>query len=129
MMKTFEELYNEIITSEELLKEFSQVDDNDKMESFLKKYDCSASVEEAVAFVQEKSQELSEDDLDAAAGGANAGQWVNMGANVIAASGAIINSIASCFGGKHAERAQQAGQIIGTIGQVGGQFAGQFFNN
>ena len=41
-MKTIEELYNEVMTSEDLKKEYVEAMNAGKQEEFLKKHDCNA---------------------------------------------------------------------------------------
>ena len=73
-MKTMEELYKEIMASEDLIKEFTEASQSkDTLESFLKKYECDASLEEVAAFLNEKTSgqdELDDDMLTTVAGGA-----------------------------------------------------------
>ena len=74
-MKTLQELYKEVIASEELKKEFMEASKDEKncqknMEDFLKKYGCEATFDELKAFLDEKSKgELDEDEVEAVAGG------------------------------------------------------------
>ena len=63
-MKTIQELYNEIMASEELKA--------GKQEEFLKAHGCEATMEEVQAFLEAKQNEdapLSFDELENAAGG------------------------------------------------------------
>ena len=69
-MKTLQELYTEIIGSEELKKSFAEAAKGGKLADFLKENGCEATAEEIKAFLQEKSnQPLSEEELDSVAGG------------------------------------------------------------
>ena len=74
-MKTLQELYKEVIASDELKKEFMEAANDEKngqknVEEFLKNHGCDASFEELKAFFKEKSEEeLSEEELVAVAGG------------------------------------------------------------
>ena len=71
-MKTMEELYNEVMGSDELKKEFlAAAGSNESVQAFLKKYDCDATVEEVTAFLKTKggSTELSDEDIADVAGG------------------------------------------------------------
>ena len=73
-MKTLQELYNELLESEELKKALAEVINGDKVEDFLKAHGCEAGKEELIAFAKEqqaKLGELSDDALDGVAGGAN----------------------------------------------------------
>ncbi len=69
-MKTLQELYNEIIGSEELKKAYLEATKGDKIAEFLKAQGCEAKVEEIKAFLKERGdQELSDAELDSVAGG------------------------------------------------------------
>ena len=74
-MKTLQELYKEVIASEELKREFMEAAKDEKegkkkVEEFVKKHGCDATFEDVKAFFEEKSNdELSEDDVEAVAGG------------------------------------------------------------
>ena len=70
IMKTIEELYNEINASEELKKVVSEIKDKETFAAFLKQHGCSASAEEFVKFVKaQREGEISDDDVAAVAGG------------------------------------------------------------
>ena len=78
-MKTLEDLYKEVIASEELKKAFAQATKENKVADFLKANGCDATEDELKAFVREKAgseKPLSEDDLENAAGGVNFAQSV-----------------------------------------------------
>lgn len=73
-MKTLQELYDEVVASEELKTEFLEcAKTKEGAAEFLKKYDCAASVDELKAFLNEimiaKSGELNEEELKQIAGG------------------------------------------------------------
>ena len=69
-MKTVEELYKEINSSEELKKAVSAIKDKEAFADFLKEHGCEASVEEFVKFVNSQREgEISDEDVEAAAGG------------------------------------------------------------
>ena len=71
-MKTVQELYREIMTSEELKKQAIEAAKAGRMEAFLKEHGCEATMEEVAQFLKEKSQgdaSLSLDELKNAAGG------------------------------------------------------------
>ena len=73
-MKTIQELYNEVLKSEELKKAFSEAVQNKTVEDFLKAQGCEASMEDVAAFLKEqqaKSGELADNELDNVAGGCN----------------------------------------------------------
>ena len=73
-MKTLEELYNEVLASEELKKEFLAVKP-ENVKDFAAKYGCEAGLDEIKTFFEaKKSQagELSDADLDQVAGGKGA---------------------------------------------------------
>ena len=73
-MKTLQELYDEIIVSEELKTEFYEsAKTKEDAEAFLRKYGCAASVDELKEFLNEKvyaeSKSMSEEELKQVAGG------------------------------------------------------------
>ncbi len=73
-MKTVQELYGEIIASDELKKTFVEAMKADKIEDFLKLHDCEATVEEVREYTETKASEdtpieLSDDELRQVAGG------------------------------------------------------------
>ena len=73
-MKTVQELYGEIIASDELKKAFVEAMKAGKLEDFLKAHDCEATAEEVQEFVETRAAEdtpieLSESELKAVAAG------------------------------------------------------------
>ena len=80
-MKTLQQLYTEILRSDEMKKSFAGAAREGKTAEFLKTQGCEATVEEVQAFLREKSGEpLSDEELDNAAGGGCNGrikaEWV-----------------------------------------------------
>ena len=72
-MKTLQELYNEVIQSDELKKEFLEAGKNGKAEEFIKAHGCNATLDEIKAFLEEQTKadkNLSADELENVAGGA-----------------------------------------------------------
>lgn len=72
-MKTIEELYKEVLASEELKKEFLTLKP-DTVEDFLKAHGCDATLDELKAFFEAKKEanELAEEELSQVAGGKSA---------------------------------------------------------
>ena len=73
-MKTLDELYNEVLASEELKKEFLALKPKE-VEGFAAKYGCKASLDEIKTFFETKKNRtgaLSDDELDQVAGGKTA---------------------------------------------------------
>lgn len=73
-MKTIQELYSEIMTSDELKKGFVEAMKAGKLEDFLKEHGCEATEEEVKEFVETKAAsdapiELSDDELKHVAAG------------------------------------------------------------
>ena len=73
-MKTMQELYGEIVASDELKKALVEAMKADKIEDFLKAHDCEATEEEVKEFIEAKAGEdapieLSDDELKGIAGG------------------------------------------------------------
>ena len=70
-MKNLQELYAEIIGSDELKQAYLEAAKGGKVADFLKAQGCEATAEEIKAFLKEKSnQQLSDEELDSVAGGA-----------------------------------------------------------
>ena len=70
-MKTIEELYSEVMASEELKKEFCALSP-EEVERFAEKHGCKATLDEIKAFLTEKgtaSGKLSDDEIEQVAGG------------------------------------------------------------
>ena len=73
-MKTLEELYNEVMASEDLKQEFLALNP-EEVEGFAEKHGCKAALEDIKAFLTEKSaacSELSDKELEQIAGGKSA---------------------------------------------------------
>lgn len=73
-MKTLQELYGEIIASDELKRTFVEAMKANKLDDFLKLHDCEATEEEIQEFIETKAAEdapieLSDDELERVAGG------------------------------------------------------------
>ena len=71
-MKTLQELYNEVIASEELKKEFLEAGKNGKAEEFIKAHGCDATMDEIKVFLENLTKEdeaLSAAELENVAGG------------------------------------------------------------
>ena len=72
MSKTIAEVYEEVIKSAELQKEFLAAEQNGTIAAFAAAHGCEASAEEVQAFLKGKlneDKELSLDELEQAAGG------------------------------------------------------------
>ena len=72
-MKTLQELYNEVIQSDELKKEFLEAGKNGKAQEFIKAHGCDATMDEIKVFLEEQAKadkELSAEELENVAGGA-----------------------------------------------------------
>ena len=70
-MKTIEELYHEVMASEDLKQEFLSLKP-EGVEGFAKKYGCKATLDEIKTFLTEKSSasgELSDEEIEQIAGG------------------------------------------------------------
>lgn len=73
-MKTAQELYSEIIASDELKKAFVEAMKAGKLEDFMKAHDCEVTEEEIKEFIETKAAEdtpieLSDEVLSQVAGG------------------------------------------------------------
>ena len=96
-MKTLQELYNEVLGSDELKKSLAEAINGNKVEDFLKTHGCEASKEELIAFAKEQQAKLgalSDDALGDVAGGAHPmealGSILTLG--IICAVGAILSA-------------------------------------
>ena len=70
-MKTIQELYTEVMGSQELKAQFIEAANAGKQEEFLKAHGCEATLEEVKAFLEAKAKEdapLSLDEMENAAG-------------------------------------------------------------
>lgn len=68
-MKTLQELYNELIASDELKTAFAEAAKDGKAQEFLKAHGCEATMEELTAFLKGRTGELCDEELDQVAGG------------------------------------------------------------
>ncbi len=91
MGKSLQDLYDEVVANESLVKEFIKAEKEEKLEEFVKTHGCSATVVEIKNFVESKTQsegELSLDELDAVAGGGSKDTLSpNMNPNIIVING------------------------------------------
>ena len=98
-MKTLQELYDEVIASEELRTEFLECSKTEETaQGFLKKYDCPSSVDELKEFLNEKmitdSQQLNEEQLKLIAGGDKTSKVVsNVVVTLLAFGGCVTQSL------------------------------------
>ncbi len=79
-MKTIQELYSEIMASQELKAQFIEAAKAGKQEEFLKAHGCEATLQEVQAFLEANQKEdapLFLDELDNAAGGTCNGKTYN----------------------------------------------------
>ena len=98
-MKSLQELYDEVIASEEMKAEFLECGKTEEdTAGFLKKYGCTASVDELKVFLNEKmtekTKELSEEELKQIAGGTKAADVV---ITVLAFGGCVTKSLYVVF--------------------------------
>lgn len=71
-MKTIQDLYNEVIESDELKKEFLKAARNGNLVDFVKSHDCDASEDDLKVFTEafnRDKRELSHEELENVAGG------------------------------------------------------------
>ena len=81
MSKTIAEVYEEVMKSAELQKEFLAAEKNGSIAAFAAAHGCEATVEEVQAFLKGKlneDKELSLDELDQVAGGKGGNQNNNI---------------------------------------------------
>lgn len=92
-MKTLEELYQEVMTNEEVKKEFCKLRPGD-LENFCKKHGCDVSLGEARRFVAMKYEENTDKDFTQRAGG----KGVNTKEALVSAFTAGIGCVALVIG-------------------------------
>ena len=69
-MKTLQDLYTEIMSSDEQKRAFVEAAKGGKLEDYLRASGCEATLEDVQVFLKEKSEaQLSDEELDNAAGG------------------------------------------------------------
>ena len=68
-MKSLQDLYKEIINSDELKKAFTEAAKTGKVLEFIKAQGCETTEEELKDFLSKQTGELSDEELDNAAGG------------------------------------------------------------
>ncbi|MBQ6317762.1 MAG: hypothetical protein IJI13_09570 [Oscillospiraceae bacterium] len=81
MSKTIAEVYEEVMKSADLQKEFLAAEKNGSIAAFAAAHGCEASAEEVQAFLKAKlneDKELSLDELDQVAGGKGGNQNINI---------------------------------------------------
>ena len=116
-MKTVQELYREIMTSEELKKQAIEAAKAGRMEAFLKEHGCEATMEEVAAFLKENANEdkpLSLDELENAAGGeCNHETGKEVGASIIGFFGlyCAVATIISAVSGRVGQQNDKEGRL------------------
>ena len=101
-MKTIQELYSEIMESQELKAQFIEAAKAGKQEEFLKAHGCEATLEEVKAFLEAKQQEdapLSVDELENAAGGTCNQTTILEGMASIISAGTVCGVMAAISAG------------------------------
>ena len=71
-MKTLQELYMEVMSNEELKKQFVEVAKSNKQLDFIKGHGCDTTLDELKVFIEEKANEdkpLNVNELENAVGG------------------------------------------------------------
>ena len=68
-MKTIEVFYKEIMESEELRSDISEIKDQTILADYLKKHDCEGTVDEFVKYVQSQYEGEIADDIAASVAG------------------------------------------------------------
>ena len=110
-MKTLQELYNEVIQSDELKKEFLEAGKNGKAEEFIKAHGCDATLDEIKAFLENLTKAAEE--LENVAGGTcNDETRKEVGISIF--SGGIVcatKALESCFDGSNGQENENDGRI------------------
>ena len=108
-MKTMQELYDEVMASQELKAQFVEAVRAGKQEAFLKEHGCGATMEEVAAFLKTKVQgdtPLSVNELKDSAGGTcneNTNRELFTSIFTVLGFGCLTMAIASHYGyqGRH----------------------------
>lgn len=100
-MKTIEELYNEVMASDELKKEFLALKP-EEIEGFAEKHGCKATLDEIKAYISAKNSaqgEVSDDELEQVAGGKGIDQDEGVISVITAGIGCVAKVIQSLIEG------------------------------
>ena len=96
-MKTLEALYEEVMQSETLKKEFLEAAKaKDAVKAFLTEHGCDAGLEELQTFMKEKAViNVSDDDIDSVAGGKSGEDMIVDVMSSISVIGCVIGPVMS----------------------------------
>ena len=132
-MKTLQELYNEVIASEELKKEYLQAVSDKKVGTFMKAHGCETTAEEFKTFLVEQSQktadkELSVEELEnVAGGGCNGVTKRETYVSIFSAGiGCAIIAIGSAVGGHAGQETDSEGRLCSEWNEDAYDFAKEF---
>ena len=118
-MKTLQQLYTEIMGSDELKKAFVEAGKSGKVMDFLKAHGCEATAEDIKAFLKEKAdQPLSDDELDNVAGGECTGESITEVCTSVCSFGLICaaEAVISAVEGHVGQRKGDERRICNTTG-------------
>jgi len=112
-MKTLHELYKEILDSDELKATFVDAAKNGKAAEFLQVHGCEATAEEVTAFLKSQTGELSDEELDNAAGGGCNDETVYEAMMSIASFGiyCAVNAAGSAALGHVGQQTEEEGRL------------------
>ena len=111
-MKTLQELYKEIIASEELKAAFTEAAKGGKVTEFLKTQGVEATVEEVTAFLKSQTGELSDEELDSVAGGCNEKTKTEVGYSLASFGiGCAIYAAVSAANGHVGQKTKEEGRL------------------
>ena len=121
-MKTMQELYSEIMASDELKKDFVEAMKAEKLGDFLKAHDCEATEAEIREFVETKAAEdipieLSEDEIKHVVGGSGIAEYYLSTGNRDAA-GRVLGTICGhglLEGGRQGFFSNASGNAVATL--------------
>ena len=116
-MKTIEELYKEVLASEELKNEFLSLKP-EEVEGFAAKYGCKASLEEIKAFFEAKKSQtgaLSDEELDQIAGGKGASTTETFISIGMIGVGCAMLAFVSALGGSVGTAIEEDRMLCGAI--------------
>ncbi len=113
-MKTLQELYTEIMGSDEMKKSFAEAAKDGKVAEFALAHGCSTTLEEIQVFLREKANEqLSDDELDSAAGGGCNNNTVGeaLGSFITGGSVCALALVISIAGGSVGQKKESDGRL------------------
>ena len=115
-MKTLQELYKEILASDELKKAFLEAAEDGRMVEFIKAQGCDATEEDLKVFVKEqaKSRSVSDEELDNVAGGTcneRTAEETKYSLKTLGAGCAAVAILSVALGGHSGQKTEYEGRL------------------